>query len=121
MHISKHSELARLVPRALKTNCATMQLARVPCIVAFIVLSALVSEVTAFVVPGKGSLLLSSRPIHHETLSLSVVRERRISCSRVAQGVGPLRASTNDEGEGGEGGFVNPYTAFRKWQKELVR
>lgn len=30
----------------------------------------------------------------------------------------PLRATSPDNDE--EGGFVNPYTAFRKWQKELV-
>lgn len=121
MHISKHSDVAKLLPRALKMICATMQLARVSCIVAFILSAALVSKVTAFVVPGEGSLLLRIRPIHHETLSRSVVGERPMSCSRIAQGAGTLRASSSEEGEGGEGGFVNPYTAFRKWQKELVR
>ncbi|CAM9631357.1 unnamed protein product [Choristocarpus tenellus] len=29
----------------------------------------------------------------------------------------PLRAASDD---GEEGGFVNPYTAFRKWQMELI-
>lgn len=121
MHISKHSDVAKPVPRSLKTICATMQLARVQCIVAFIVSAALVLKVTAFVVPGEGSLLLRSRPIHHETSSRSVVGERRMSYSRIDQGLGTLRASINEEGDVGEGGFVNPYTAFRKWQKELVR
>lgn len=38
---------------------------------------------------------------------------------RSGNGVQPLRAAASDDEEAG-GGFVNPYTAFRKWQKGIV-
>lgn len=40
------------------------------------------------------------------------------SARRSQQGVVGLRAAASDEE--GEGGFVNPYTAFRKWQLDTV-
>lgn len=45
--------------------------------------------------------------------------QRTRPATRSGNGMQPLRAAASDDEKAG-GGFVNPYTAFRKWQKEVV-
>ena len=106
----------------LVTWCSrsAMYFARVPALVVSVV-ACLASTSTAFVAIG-GSALRSS--LGRTTFSPKHVHAQGSSNARQQSrprpiGVQSLRASAEDE-EGG-GGFKNPYTAFRKWQMDLVR
>lgn len=79
------------------------------------VVASLVCSAASFVVGSSSGLVRSASGVGRGTTSAAAdhdpVQKRGVA-------VQPLRASA-DDGEGG--GFVNPYTAFRKWQMELVR
>lgn len=90
---------------------ATMQVARF--LFAAAVVGCLVSTAAAFVVGSSSS--------SGDALRSSCVGTRATSAEHVQRrsaAVQSLRAASDD---GEEGGFPNPYNAFRKWQMELVR
>jgi len=70
------------------------------------VVADLVCSAASFVVGSRTGLVRSTSCVGRRTTSADHVRVKQ------------LRASSE---EGESGGFVNPYTAFRKWQMDLVR
>lgn len=84
-----------------------MHASRVLCVAAAV--ACLLSTAAAFV-SGGGNAVLRTRA------ATSAGQQQHVQPVQ-QQGVQALRAS-EDGGE--EGGFVNPYTAFRKWQMDLV-
>lgn len=88
------------------TLSAVMHSSRVLCVAAAV--ACLVSTVAAFVASGGGHAIRTRAATSAGRQHVQPVQRR---------GVQALGAS---EGGGEEGGFVNPYTAFRKWQMDLV-
>ncbi|CAM9454098.1 unnamed protein product [Ectocarpus fasciculatus] len=84
-----------------------MHASRVLCVAAAV--ACLLSTAAAFV-SGGGNAVLRTRA------ATSAGQQQHVQPVQ-QQGVQALRAS-EDGGE--EGGFVNPYTAFRKWQMDLI-
>lgn len=124
MHDPEQSSVVRGLASAdlsLSSNIK-MFLVRASVIVS-IALACLASSVAAFLVSGAGSVLRTSAGcISQQQQQQSATQAQAADLHRVARhaGVRALRAAADDGDEGG-GGFVNPYTAFRKWQMDLVR
>lgn len=79
-----------------------------------------VSPASAFVVGGPLRVGSSTTLATHASSKITHVSPRRSQQQGLQQGVRGLRAAASNEEAEGDGGFVNPYTAFRKWQLDLV-
>lgn len=106
-------------------SLAIMSLARIAALVAVLVVC-LLSTATAFVSGGGAALRTSilcldrthvSSPLRQQQQQRQLQHATHVPRRRL--GVQSLRAASDQEEE--QGGFVNPYTAFRKWQLDLVR
>lgn len=78
---------------------------------ALAVVASVASSASAFVTGNGAVSALRSSCVDRTTSAQHVQRQRRGDAQQ-------LRAAAGDGEEGG--GFVNPYTAFRKWQMDLV-
>ena len=96
-----------------------MYLVRATAFAAFIAASSTASKSIAFVAGGSCVQRQTVSAKHHERFR-DAVGEKRVLPSNIARGARSLQAAGDGKAEG-EGGFVNPYTAFRKWQMDLVR
>lgn len=102
------------------THMHTMAFTNAMATILVLVSVCLASPAAAFVVGG-GSLSANVAPsfaTHVESNSVAHV-SRRSRQRHVRRGVRGLNAAA-EENEGGGAGF-NPYSAFRSWQKDLVR
>ncbi|CAM9250019.1 unnamed protein product [Ectocarpus sp. 8 AP-2014] len=86
-----------------------MHASRVLCVAAAI--ACLVSTAAAFVASGGGHVVRTRA-------ATSAGQQQHVQPAIQQRGVQALGAS--EDGAGEERGFVNPYTAFRKWQMDLI-
>lgn len=120
-HVPPFPSMMPARPAAVRCLSSTvMYLARAAALGAAVVVC-LASTATAFISGGSMSLRTSVPFVGRTYVSSPMQRQlqRATHVPRRRLGINSLRATSDQEEE--QSGFVNPYTAFRKWQLELVR